>query len=242
MADDLVQINNNKENILEFDLSVDGLNANQVDAKFVIRGTDIDFAFPCVKDQSGKWSVKLPPLPMLERTAYPCHFQVIAEGYAFTPYKGSINVVGSNDVYITQPKSKFASPTQPKVVEAKPAPIEVPKVMPTKAREKGIAQIAQELMESHKKETTVASVGNMTGAVAPGFPPLNNGSTTVVNSNAPVTTSTVVVKENLLPKIEITPKKESHGSKDKATRDVLESMGIKTEKKKPKKRFSIKNK
>lgn len=217
MSDEIVSINNLKENVLEFDLKVEGLNSDNLDAKFIIRSSGMDLAFPCAKDGHGKWSVKLPPLPMLERTAYPYVFSITAEGYHFEPLKGSINVIGSSDVYITNPKTKLTSPTPTqKVVEAKAVPIKVEPVKPTKSREKSIAQIAGELMEAEKKKP-------------------------VEIKKVVVKQTVVAVKESLLPKITVEAKKEVKGGKDAAALKVLEDMGIRSKKAKAKSRFSLKD-
>lgn len=222
MADELVSINNLKENVIEFELTVEGLNSKDFDTKFVIHSSGMELAFPCKKGDDGKWSVTLPPLPMLERTVYPFHLQVIAEGFHFRPLKGSVNVVGSPEVYVAGTKNiKLESPTKP--TETSKPKIESTvsqKIQPTKSREKPITQIAQELMEANK-----------------------------VTSNKPNVQNTIVekkpenVKESLLPKIDIEDKKTkvNTSAKDKAARKVLEDLGIKVPKTKPKKRFSLKD-
>lgn len=153
--DDLVQINNNKENILEFELSTSN-NIKDINAAFVIRSTDMDLAFVCERTEGNKWRVKLPPLTMLERTTYPFRFQVIADGYHFEPLKGAINVVGSNEVYVTQPKNKLSAPIDP-TASAEPPKVAKPtyvpeRAKPTRSREKSIAQLAEELTGKKKPE------------------------------------------------------------------------------------------
>ena len=220
MADELVSINNLKENVLEFELTVEGLSTNEFDTKFVIHSADMELAFPCHKDETGKWSVKLPPLPMLERTAYPFHLQVVAEGFHFRPLKGSVNVVGSPDVYAAASKpGKLESPSKP-VEAAKPkTEAVVHKTQPTKQREKPIEQVARELMESKKTEVKKPKV-----------------EATAVEAKPEV------VKESLLPKIDVEKKATPDTSaKDQAARKVLEELGISVPKAKSKKRFSLKD-
>lgn len=220
MADELVSINNLKENILEFELTVEGLSSKEFDTKFVIHSSGMEMAFPCKKDDSGKWSVTLPPLPMLERTAYPFHLQVIAEGFHFRPLKGSVNVVGSPEVYAAGTKNvKLESPTKQEAPKQKIVETVIPKLQPTRNREKSVEQIARELIESNK--TTEAK--KIKAIVAP-----------------PVIAP--VINESLLPKIEIEAKKESTtAAKDKATRKVLEELGFQAPKNKTKNRFSLKD-
>jgi hypothetical protein len=216
MADEIVSINNLKENTFKFELSVKGLNEENFDAKFVIHSTDMELAFPCKKDTDGKWSVTVPPLPMLERTMYPFHLQVVAEGFQFRPLKGSVNIVGSPEVYASGMKNtKLENPT--KVVETSKT-----KPQPTKSREKPVEQIARELMEANKASTKKTKV--LTETVKPAK-------------------RTEPVKESLLPKIDVEPKpaKPDTSAKDEAARKVLEDLGFNTKISKPSKRFSLKD-
>lgn len=222
MAEELVSINNLKENVLQFELTVEGLSTKDFDAKFVIHSADMELAFPCKKDDAGKWSVTLPPLPMLERTAYPFHLQVVAEGFQFRPLKGAINIVGSPEVYAAGVKNtKLESPTKPvETVKAKTESVAPQKSTPSKSREKPIAQVAQELMEANKKDKAKPIVEAKT-----------------------IEVKTAPVKESLLPKIDVVEKKAKPDTsvKDKATRKVLEDLGMKVAKAKPTKRFSLKD-
>jgi hypothetical protein len=221
MADEIVSLNHNKENIFEFDLSVEGVNESEVTAKFIIESTEMNLAFKCSKDSNGKWSVKLPPLPMLEKTAYPFHFAIDAEGYHFEPLKGVVNVVGSNEVYVTTPKTKLASPTAVKVVKEETKPIEIPKVVATRSREKSVQQIAEELM---KKESD---------AKKPADEPKKEPKAQVKIEPKEE------VKEAILPKIEVTPPSvKKKGDKDDVVRKVLEQAGMKS-KAKQTRRFSV---
>lgn len=221
MAEEIVSINNLKENYLEFELRVQGLTESNFDTKFVIHSADMELAFPCKKGEDGKWSVTLPPLPMLERTAYPFHLQVVAEGFQFRPLRGSVNIVGSPEVYasVSVTSAKLESPTKPAaVVKETKAPVVIPKTPVTKQREKSVEQVARELMEANK----------------PVAKPIVEAKVV----EAPKT----VVKETLLPTIKDEPKKESPtAEKDKAARKVLEDLGLKSKTSKPKRRFSLKN-
>lgn len=219
MAEEIVSINNLKENLLEFELTVKGLTEENFDTKFVIHSADMEMAFPCKKGENNKWSVTLPPLPMLERTAYPFHLQVVAEGFQFRPLRGSVNIVGSPEVYASASvtSKKIESPTKPA------APVKEAKVAPTRVdvsrqREKPVEQVARELMEANKPKVKTPIVVE---AVIKGEP----------------------VKESLLPTIAIEPKKESPTAKnDQAARKVLEDLGLKSKPPaKTKKRFSLKN-
>ncbi len=201
MADEIFSINNNQENILDFGLSIKGIAAKDIRAKLVIHANEMDLGFECMKQEGDKWTVKLPALPILERTAYPYHFDIIADGYHFEPLKGTINVVGSHDLYVTAPKNpKMTSPDNREVKKEAVASVVVPKVEPTKQREKPIEQIARELME-----TTKAPLPKKVE-------------------------EPVVVKENLLPVIQKSEPKKG-GAKDQAVMDILKESGHKAKSK-----------
>lgn len=227
--DNLVSINHTKENILKFNLSIEGINPSDIVAKFVIHGENMELGFVCKRTNGDEWTVEMPALPFLERTAYPFHFDLIADGYHFEPLRGICNVVGGNDVYISTPKNtKVASATGPKEEKkeepkkesvAVPSPADLPK----KGKERGIAQVAQELMEANKK-------------VQETKPEVKIGPTKVVES-------ALVTPTSILPTIVIEKKVDAPkiGEKDEATRRVLEELGIKIKPAKPKTRFSFKN-
>lgn len=220
MAEEIVSINNLKENILQFELTVEGLSTKDFDAKFVIHSSDMEMAFPCTKGENNKWTVTIPPLPMLERTAYPFHLQVVAEGYQFRPMRGAVNVVGSPEVYVNVgvTNQKLESPTKPaQAPKVKTEATVIPKAQPTKSREKPIAQVAQELMEANKISTKKK---------------------VVVEAKKVAEKKVEPIKETLLPKIEI-EKKPDTSAKDQAARKVLAEMGIKVPK--ANKRFSLKD-
>lgn len=230
---ELVQLNNNKENVLEFELVTEGVNPEDIDAKFVIRSAEMDLSFPCTKDANGKWIVKLPALPMLERTAYPYYFSIVTEGYHFKPIQGEVHVVGSPDVYVTSVKTKLAAPVrstpirETKTIVGKEAVVN--KSQPTRGREKGIAQIATELMES-KKPAKVTE---------PKAPALAKSATTVVKEQptkvevvpAPIVESAPILAN----KIQVEPKQT--GTKDAAVRSILQEIGVINAE--PRKKFSV---
>jgi hypothetical protein len=245
MAEEIVSINNLKENILQFELTVEGLSTKDFDAKFVIHSSDMEMAFPCKKGDDGKWTVTLPPLPMLERTAYPFHLQVVAEGFQFRPLRGAVNVVGSPEVYATGVKNqKLKSPTKPaESAKVKTEAVVVPKAQPTKSREKPIEQIARELMEANKPaevkpEAVVAPVIEAAKPVIEAAKPVIEAAKPVIEAAKPV--ESTQAREALLPTIKIEEKPES-SAKDKAAMKVLEDLGLKAKKPKAKRRFSLKD-
>lgn len=112
--DNIVTITNAKKNTLQFELSIEGLEAKEVSVRFVVEtAKGIELGFMCKNSDGEKWEVNIPKLEMLEKTAYPFHIDVIADGYYFEPMKGTINVVGSQQIYASEPKNTTLAPPKP---------------------------------------------------------------------------------------------------------------------------------
>jgi len=153
--DNIININNTKENALEFEMVIEGLNTSDVECNFVIEASGMELRFDAVLESKddNKWLVKLPKLDILERTAYNCYTEVIAEGQYFTPMKGSINVVGSAEIFSSSPKNLTIESDVEKHkehVKLEEQREEKRKAQSWRQNEKSIAQIASELMENQK--------------------------------------------------------------------------------------------
>ncbi len=153
--ENVVSINHTKASTLEFDLTTEGVETKDIVVKFMIEAKGMEIGFQAKKkkgkDAGDSWSVKLPALPMLEKTAYTYCIEVHSDGYFFEPLKGTLNVVGSAEIYSTAPKNptlKSADSKDEKKPAAKKKATEAVQTKPVRAREKGIEQIAQELMEN----------------------------------------------------------------------------------------------
>lgn len=177
MSDNIVSITNTKENVLEFDVEVDGLDTEKIQVNFVISTKDVNLSFSAKKGAGTKWSVKIPKMSILEKTSYDYTISVIADGYYFEPMTGVVNIVGSAELYTTTPKNTtLASKKEEEKEDKSKEPdkkgkkeeekddkddkkdekkvIKTETLTPWKSREKPIEQIARELMEQHKKEET----------------------------------------------------------------------------------------
>ena len=111
--ENVVSINHTKENVLEFDISIQGIADKDISVCFVIKTNDMNLSFDASKKGKGdKWSVKLPKLPMLQKTAYKCVITVVADGYYFEPLNGTLNVVGSAEIYSSSPKNVTLEPSK----------------------------------------------------------------------------------------------------------------------------------
>jgi membrane-associated HD superfamily phosphohydrolase len=231
MSNEIFQINNLKENDFEFDLVTENIGTEDIKATLVIESKGVELGFPCKKISEGKWLAKLPPLPMLERTAYPFYLRVVAEGYDFRPLKGSLNVVGTADLYVQNAKTSLESPTVEKKASVVKEAKQALKQNTTKRHEKSIQQIAEELMESNKVKS--ATVATKTVDIKPKAEKLPTPATTTKKEGA----STV-----FFPNLVVEKKDEKKGTKDEVALKILEEAGLKPKANpKTKKRFSIKD-
>lgn len=153
--DNMININNTKANTLEFEMTIEGANASDVDCHFVISAKDQDFRFKAIKEDDNHWKVTIPAMPYLERTTYNCYTEVVTEGQYFKPMDGNVNVVGSADIYISTPANK----TVESDIKKKKVAIKEDKKREEKRKnqswrqqEKSIEQIAEELTKNAKKE------------------------------------------------------------------------------------------
>lgn len=157
--DNVLSINHTKENVVDFEITTEGVETKDITVCLVVKAKGMDLCFEAKKKKGDEWSVKIPKLPMLDRTTYNYHIQVQSDGYHFEPLKGKFNVVGSAEVYSTAPKNTTLDPddkkeTTKKKAAAKKAVKETSQ--PWRAGEKPIEQLARELME--KQDFTPAEV------------------------------------------------------------------------------------
>ena len=150
--DNIININNTKENALEFEMTIEGLNTSDVECNFVIEAKGMELRFDAVLEdaKNNKWLVKLPRLDILERTTYNCYTEVIAEGQYFTPMKGNVNVVGTAEIYTSSPKNLTIESDQKKNAQNRKLDEQREtkrKNQVWRQKEKSIEQIAKELME-----------------------------------------------------------------------------------------------
>lgn len=115
--DNVVTISNSKDNTLEFDVDVQGIETDEMAVRFVIETGTMDLGFDSEKGVKNKWSVKIPALSMLDTTMYPFHINIVVDGYNFTPLQGSVNVIGSHEVYASKPENITLVPAKRKAKE-----------------------------------------------------------------------------------------------------------------------------
>ncbi|MGI0075923.1 MAG: hypothetical protein ACREAU_00775 [Nitrosopumilaceae archaeon] len=161
MENNILFINATKDNFIDFDLTVQGIEEKETYVYLIIETTNnITVGFEASRQNDNKWSVKIPPLPFLEKTTYNYHICTIVDGYHFTPLKGTVTITGSQEVYITNPQNttlqSTVSPVDPPasaipqtttgiVISVPTTENETPK---KKWREKSIAEIASEITKT----------------------------------------------------------------------------------------------
>ena len=106
-----INIIKTKANIIEFDLDIEGVEANDEKVNFVIEAKEYDFSIPCKKLGGKKWSVTIPEMDSLETTLYKFHIDVITSGYHFMPFEGTLNVIKSAELYVKNIENKSVKST-----------------------------------------------------------------------------------------------------------------------------------
>jgi hypothetical protein len=154
---EVVTITNTKDQEIEFDLTVNGLDASAAQVRFVIHTGNVDLSFSC-KKQSNKWVATIPPISLLQRTAYNFTIQAIIDGYYFEPMTGTVNIVGTPQVYASGTQNKTLepaplSPVDPEVVPAQQSVIPAVVKVTTESKDKRTAaDIAKTIIESSTKK------------------------------------------------------------------------------------------
>lgn len=152
--DNNVTISNVRENVLEFDLTIEGLSTKDVEAQFVIKGKGVNFAFAAKQDKGSKWKVTIPKMTTLEKTTYECSIVVVADGYYFEPMKGNCTVVGTHQIYVSEPRNQTVSPTDKKSEQKK----ETDSQKKNADKEKKSTDDQKESADKEKKQPKTSSV------------------------------------------------------------------------------------
>lgn len=165
-----INIIKTKPNDIEFELEIEGVDANDEKVNFVIETKDVDFSIPCKKVNGKKWSVTIPEMKHLDATLYKFHINVLTNGYYFKPFEGTLNVVKSAEIYVKNVENKAAKSTlepknstteKPKETKKVEAPKqkakpevkkEAPKPKIGKSLKSEINKIADNIMKNEKNE------------------------------------------------------------------------------------------
>jgi len=153
----VVNISNDKKNVLEFDIEVSGADDNNMSVRFIIESEEMELGFDSKKGKGATWSVEIPPMKILKNSIYPFHISVVVDGYAFEGLSGEVNIIGERGVTISNPENIILSPAKHKPIKkvAKTEPKE--KATIVKPKHKTLLKPAKLKMvdsETLKKELT----------------------------------------------------------------------------------------
>lgn len=105
MDDHIVSINQQKENTLQFNVTIEGTEASDAIVRLAIDLNDGSLlSFVCIRLEGNNYEARIPVLSHIARTAYPCYIEVITNGYYFKAMKGVVNITGSATI-TAQPTS-----------------------------------------------------------------------------------------------------------------------------------------
>lgn len=106
-----VLITNVRENELQFDISIEGTNVEDMRARFVIKDNGVDHVFPCVQsDTANRLNVIIPKLDYLKPGSYEFYVEVITNGYYFEPYQDTLTVVSTPIVKPSGTETRLPTP------------------------------------------------------------------------------------------------------------------------------------
>lgn len=126
--DNNVTITNTKESVLDFQVTVNGVEVEDMKVRFVVETTLGEMGFVATKKDNEKWAVTIPALPHVERTAHNFRIDVVVDGYYFEAMRGVLNVTGPVDLYATVPKPEAKPSVNPSVKPEIPKKAETPTV------------------------------------------------------------------------------------------------------------------
>lgn len=130
MSDSLITINPAKPSVLDFEVTIQGIDDGTIPTvRFVIADMldNCDYAFNCKKIEGEKhgWSVKLPALPDVKVSTAKFHVEVIIDGYYFEPAEGNMTFVAASDVSFAKKTAARPSVTAAFVVKQDDEPAKV---------------------------------------------------------------------------------------------------------------------
>jgi hypothetical protein len=109
--DNTVILLHHQTSILEFNVDVQGIDTENMNARLIIESNDMELGFKGVSKGANTWEVKIPPLTMLECTTYQFYIDVVVDGYYFKPLQGKIGIVNSIDMNATTPINTSTAPS-----------------------------------------------------------------------------------------------------------------------------------
>ncbi len=167
MANEILEINLNRETNFDFELSITGISANDAKVRFGIDLPGFTVQIPCTRGEDKVWSVTVPALESVaEEGNYGFSIELIVNGYHFAPVKGTAKlapiaeVTGSvprksMEVAVTSitPKKKLVK--KEKTVEEKPKPKKKKAAKKKDVSRKDVPKKKEEEEEEVKEESIV---------------------------------------------------------------------------------------
>ena len=107
-----INIIKNKNNTLELDIEIEGIETKTAECYLVISTDEMDLSFKCLNTIKTTWSVVIPAISRLEATSYSFHIYMVIDGYYFKPHTGVITVTNSNEIIVSDISNKSLKATR----------------------------------------------------------------------------------------------------------------------------------
>ncbi len=152
MADALT-IENTKEQQLEIELTVQGVDATkETRVCFCIETDGMTLSFEGTQGESDTWKFDIPVLSQLKRTSYDYKVVVVTDGYYFEPASGLVTIVGPHDIYTSAPKNVTLEPK--KAEKKKESKVEEPKMVASTDKEKKVVKKEEKKLDKKTDRPT----------------------------------------------------------------------------------------
>ena len=147
-----INIIKSKDNTLEMNIEIDGINPVEKRCIFNIKLDKFNMSFNCTNIKDDLWSVVIPNLKELNKNSYDFNIQMIVDGYYFEPYSGTLSIVDNTDATVNkiinktikEPKSEI------KKVEKLKEPILEPKTEKTNKNLDEIGAVVSNIISNTK--------------------------------------------------------------------------------------------
>jgi hypothetical protein len=117
MSVETISINKNRENLYEFETTIEGITPQQVEFRFIIEDNGNHLGYKCIRKDNNKWYVKLPYDSRFTQVSYPFYIESIIDGYYFKTLSGLVKIYEKDiDVNVQSMHSQNTTP-KPEVVD-----------------------------------------------------------------------------------------------------------------------------
>ena len=141
MSTEILEINLNKETTFDFELSITGISAADAKVRFGVELPGYTLQVPCTRGDDKTWGVTIPCLEsFVEEGNYSFTIELIANGYHFSPVKGTAAI---------KPVAEVVGSVPRKSVE-----VEVTAITPKKSvvKKEEVEEEEKEAVKAAKKE------------------------------------------------------------------------------------------